>query len=55
MCSEFMHTATSEFEDIEDLTADSLSGEENGSIIVDESGRELYEHFRLVADKGQQL
>lgn len=57
----------SEFDMLQDLPAeedwdDSLTGEPEGAdtekaepTYVTEDGRELYEHFRFVADKGQQL
>jgi len=39
-------------EDLSIVTADEIAGEPS---FVTEDGRELYEHFRFVADKGQQM
>lgn len=55
MCSETRMPDISEFDDEEDLPSEGTAPDGSTGLIIDESGRELYEHFRFVADKGQQL
>ena len=42
-------------EEAYDGDVDAAGGETDGVVIVDAAGHEMYEHFRFVADKGQEL